>query len=318
LRSLSEKQTMPTISVIIPSYNCEAYIAGTIESVLKQTFKDIELIVVDDGSTDRTQEIVTSYGRPVRLVTQENAGVCAARNRGIAEAKGQFICLMDHDDYWFPWKLERQFRELQAQPAVGMVYSGFIRWYASADGVFPDPTSFDLTVYPDDIDPDFSGWIYHQFLLDCPVLTSTTLFRAEVFQTCGTFDQSLPYSEDWELFLRVSREYPFLKLRRPTTLYRQHPLQGSRMVRDIDYRTVLLAGAAEKWGLCSRDGRRVSREQFNHNIARYHAEFALGHVRGGKLNTAIRSLLKAWRAHPTRLKYLAYIPAALLGWKPSW
>ena len=92
----------PTVSVIIPSYNCEAYIAETIGSVLDQTFRDLELIVVDDGSTDGTREIVASYGAPVRLLTQKNAGVCAARNYGIREALGQYICLMDHDDYWFP------------------------------------------------------------------------------------------------------------------------------------------------------------------------------------------------------------------------
>src|SRR5690242_9974943 len=99
------KAARPTVSVIIPSYNCELYIAETLESILDQTFKDTEIIVVDDGSTDKTQQIVTSYGMPVRLVTQTNAGVCAARNRGIQEAAGQYVCLMDHDDYWLPDKL---------------------------------------------------------------------------------------------------------------------------------------------------------------------------------------------------------------------
>ena len=87
----------PAITVIIPSYNCELYIAETLESILNQTFKDVEIIVVDDGSTDKTRQIITSYGTYVRLVTQTNAGVCAARNRGIREAAGQYICLMDHD-----------------------------------------------------------------------------------------------------------------------------------------------------------------------------------------------------------------------------
>src|SRR5688500_19764582 len=95
----------PTVSIVIPTYNCEAYISETLYSVLGQTFTDLELIVVDDGSTDRTREIVASFGTSVRLLSQANSGVCAARNYGIREAAGRYLCLMDHDDYWYPDKL---------------------------------------------------------------------------------------------------------------------------------------------------------------------------------------------------------------------
>ena len=309
---------MPKVSVIIPSYNCERYIAETIGSVLNQSLKDLELIVVDDGSIDRTREIISSYGPPVRLIAQANAGVCAARNRGIREATGDFICLLDHDDCWFADKLARQVEEFQAHPEAGVVYSSFICWHAGADGHFPDPGSFDLTSYPDDIDPDLSGWIYHQFLLDCWMLTSTAMFRAEVFQQSGVFDESLPYSEDWELWLRIAREYPINRLRRPTTLYRQHVQQGNRIVRDVDYRTVLLTQTEKKWGLCSRDGRCVPRRQFRAQLAAYHSGFAFHHLRAGTQRIAIFAFMKAWFCSPLKLKYFAYIPAALLGWRPKW
>lgn len=308
---------MPKISVIIPSYNCEAYIGETIDSVLNQTYKDIELIVVDDGSTDRTQEIVAAYGASVRLITQVNAKVCAARNRGIREAKGEYICLMDHDDYWFPEKLARQLAVFETNADVCTVYSTFIRWHADAEGHFPAPASFDTQSYPDDIDPDFSGWIYHQFLLDCWMLTSTAMFRAEVFKRCGVFNEALPYSEDWDLWLRISRECTLIQLRRPTTLYRQHVLQGNRVARDIDYRTLLLTETQKKWGLCSRDGRCVSRRKFFAQLASYHASFARGHVQVGNLGLAISSYLKAWRSTPWNFKYLAYIGATFAGWRPS-
>lgn len=309
---------MPKVSVIIPSYNCESYIAETISSVLNQTFKDIELIVVDDGSTDRTQEIVASFGAPVRLITQANARVCAARNRGIREATGEYICLMDHDDYWYPEKLARQLVEFETHPEAGVVYSTFIRWYPDQDGHFPEPESFDLTSYADNIDPDFSGWIYHQFLLDCWMLTSTAMFRAVVFDQCGNFDEALPYSEDWELWLRMSQKYPMIQLRRPTTLYRQHPQQGNLVVRDVDYRTNLLAETAQKLGLCSRDGRCITRRQFQTQLATYHASFAFGHLQVGNRGRAISSLIKGWVSAPANLKYLAYIGAVMLGWKPKW
>lgn len=309
----------PVVSIIIPTYNCALYIAETIASVLNQSFKHIELIVVDDGSTDDTRKIVASIDGPIRLVTQSNAGVCVARNRGIREAAGKYICLMDHDDYWFPHKLDRQINILDQQPEIGVVYSSFILWHRDNDtGKFPAPSSFDLEAYPEDIDPEFSGWIYHQFLLDCWMLTSSAMFRSDIFSQCGLFDESLPYSEDWDLWLRISRRYPFVQLRRPTTLYRQHAHQGNRVNRAIDYRTRLLLQAVSKWGFCSPDGRCLSRTTFNRKLANYHAEFALGHLRAGNKRQAVSAFWKSWITYPQNLKILAYVPATFMGWKPQW
>ncbi len=309
---------MPKVTVIIPSYNCEAYIAETIDSILNQTFSDIELIVVDDGSTDRTCEIVESYGEPVRLIRQTNARVCAARNRGIREAKGEFICLMDHDDYWYPEKLARQIEEFERHPEAGAVFSTFIRWYRDGSGNFPPPESFERASIPDDTDPDFTGWIYHQFLLDCWMLTSSAMFRREVFDKCGMFDEALPYSEDWELWIRISRQYPMAKLNRPYTLYRQHPLQGNRIVRDIDYRTVLLVRTRKQWGLCNQDGRCITRRRFLSQLALYHAEYGFNHLKAGNLKPAVTSFTRAWFTDPLQPRYIVYIAAALAGWKPNW
>lgn len=308
----------PSVSIIIPTYNCETYIAETINSVLGQTLKDLELIIVDDGSTDNTREIAASYGGSVRLLAQRNAGVCAARNHGIREAAGRHICLMDHDDYWFPEKLELQVEEMKRRPEVGLVYSTFLWWFPDDHGVFPAPESFSDLMGETGIDEEFSGWIYHLLLLDCWVLTSAALIRAEVFDKCGVFDESLPYSEDWDLWLRISREYPFIKLKRPLTLYRQHPGQGNRLARTVDYRTELLSKAVSKWGLCSPDGRCLARAHFKKNMARYHMEFGLKNLVAGNVELANRSFLKSWITSPVKVKNLAYIPAGLLGWKPKW
>lgn len=315
---LSMSRFKPTVSVIIPSYNCELYIAETLESILDQTFKDIEIIVVDDGSTDKTRQIVTSYGAPVRLVTQTNAGVCAARNRGIREAAGQYVCLMDHDDYWLPDKLALQLEQMQRHPEVGLVYSTFAWWNPGPDGVFPDPGNYKDESSGSAIDEEFSGWIYHLLLLDCWVLTSSALIRGEAFNKCGSFDESLPYSEDWDLWLRISREYPFIKLKKALTLYRQHPRQGNRTPRNIDYRTELLSRAVARWGLCSPNDRCITRRQFRETISRYHMEFGIRHLVAGNVRTANHSFLKSWLISPIRLKRLAYIPAGLLGWRPKW
>jgi glycosyltransferase involved in cell wall biosynthesis len=308
----------PLVSVVIPTYNCEQFITETISSVLQQSFRDLELIVVDDGSQDRTRDIVAGFGEPVRLITQSNARVCAARNRGLAESRGRFVCFMDHDDYWFPDKLALQVEAMLSHPDVGVVFGGFILWRTDQNGSFPAPDSYDLAGYPAGQNEDFSGWIYHQFLLDCWMLTSTAMFRREVFDRCAPFDVNLPYSEDWELWLRLSREYPFLKLNRPNTLYRQHARQGNRILREIDYRTELLSNAAKKWGLCSRDGRCQDQQRFAKQLALYNTEFAMGHASGGSHALARRSLLKAWRAFPRNPKPILYIIALALGWRPNW
>lgn len=308
----------PVVSVIIPTYNCALYIAETIASVLNQSFKDIELIVVDDGSTDATRDIVASYGQPVRLLTQANAGVCVARNRGISEAAGEYICLMDHDDYWFQPKLEQQVALLQANPVTGVVYSAFILWHADVNGRFPEPASFDLESFSDGIDPELSGWIYHQFLLDCWMLTSTAMFRREVFQRCGHFNVNLPYSEDWDLWLRISRDYPFIKQNMPTTLYRQHRQQGNRVLRPVDYRTRLLEKAVAEWGMCGPDGRCQDQQRFAKQLAQYHTEFAMSHAVAGNKHIARNSLIKAWRTNPRNPRPLAYIMATTFGWRPKW
>jgi len=308
---------MSAVSVVIPSHNAAAYIVQTVTSVLAQTMPELELLLVDDGSTDDTVALVQALGDPrLRVIRLANGGVCRARNRGIAEAQSPLICLLDHDDWWLPDKLQRQLQVLTEHPAAGVAYSTFERWHADpATGRFPPPESFDFSAVADGIDPDFSGWVHHQFLLDCWMLTSTSMFRREVFDRCGVFDESLPFSEDWDLWLRAARVFPFVQLRRPTTLYRMHAGQGSGYHRPIDYRTRLLERTAAEYGLASRDGRAITRRQFKRQMARYHADFARGELEAGRPATALRIYAHAWGLHPTGWKYPVYLAATLAGWR---
>lgn len=307
----------PLVSVIIPTYNCENYILETINCILGQDYPAIELIVVDDGSTDKTQEIIESFGAKVKLLKQQNSGVCKSRNRGISVASGQFICLMDHDDYWFPNKISAQLKCFEDYPEAGVVYSSFTLWHADIQGKFPNPDNF--TSSASGIDKEYSGWIYHLLLLDCWVLTSTAMFRSEVFHECGNFDEKLPFSEDWDLWLRISRSYQFLKINNITTLYRQHKNQGNKVVRPIDYRCNLLLRAYTTWGLCSPDGQCLTKLQFSRQLSLYHTEFGLSQLcSNGSLSIAIKSFLRAWLAFPLNIKSLAYLFAAIFGWQPNW
>jgi glycosyltransferase involved in cell wall biosynthesis len=312
---------MPLVSVVIPAYNCALYLQETIQSMLaQQGVGAMEVIVVDDGSTDGTADMARAFGSPVRVVQQANAGVSAARNHGLRLARGDFVALVDHDDYWFPTKLANQLAAFAAHPEVDVVFSDFRRWYAEpAAGGFVAPARFSHGAVSQGVDPDYSGWIYHQMLRDSWVLTSTALARATVFASAGGFDESLPFSEDWDFWLRVSQQHQFLKLREVSTLYRQHASQGSRVTRAIDYRTRLLESASKKWGLASRDGRCLTPRQFRRQLAVYSASFGLGHLGpgpGASPRIAARAFLKALAIDPSYWRSLAYLALMPLGWKP--
>ena len=201
---------MPLISVIIPAYNAQKTIRETIESVLNQTFKDFELIVIDDGSQDSTVEIVSAFSDPrLRLFSYPNAGVSASRNRGLAQANSEFISFLDADDLWTPDKLEAQLRALEANPQAAVAYS----WtdYIDESGQFLFPGNH----------PTATGDVYSELLInDFLENGSNPLIRREALIKVGGFDESLCGPEDWELFIRLAACYPFVVVPRSQILYR--------------------------------------------------------------------------------------------------
>jgi glycosyltransferase involved in cell wall biosynthesis len=304
------------VSVVVPVYNGACHLLQTLQAVGRQTHSHIDLIVVDDQSSDSSAAVARGCGVPLRLLSQKNAGVSAARNAGLQAARGDFVCFLDQDDIWHPQHLARQLAVFQAQPETGAVVSPYQHWHprSADDGV--DQALFGSAA-DDGLDPDFSGWVYHQFMLDCWALTSATMLRRSAVQAVGGFDENLPFSEDWDLWLRLSREVPFAKLRWPRVLYRQHSVQGSRRARPVDYRCRLLLATAERHGLASRDGRRIERALFDATIARYQADFGYHQLGHGDRGLAVRSLWQAWRRRPAAVRVLAQAAAGCLGWRPA-
>ena len=201
----------PTVSVIMAAYNHAAYIAQAITSVLSQSWQDLELIVIDDGSTDRTREVVTGFADPVRYIYQENQGQGGARNTGIAHARGEYISFLDDDDLWLPDYLETVMAVLRPRPEVGALYA--VCQVIDSEGnplpqvmsrVVPTEEMYDTLVE--------GGWF--------PPLVVTV--RKSVMDDVGPLDLSLRGTDDWELWLRVAKKYPFMGISDVVARYRMH------------------------------------------------------------------------------------------------
>ena len=190
----------PTVSVVIPTHNRAELLKRAINSVLRQTFEDFELIVVDDASSDNTPEVVESINdsriRYVRL--KKNSGGPVARNTGIKKARGEFIALLDDDDEWLPNRLELQIEKFEGlEKDVGVVYGGF--YYVSQD------TGEILGKRI----PRYRGNVYAHFLKENFVGSPTLLIRRECFKKAGLFDPKLKSSQDWDMWLRIAKYYKF-------------------------------------------------------------------------------------------------------------
>ena len=185
------------ISVVIPVYNRATLVGRAVRSVLDQTFSDREILVVDDGSTDGTPDLVRrEFGSQITLLEQSaNNGVSSARNRGIRESKGEWLALLDSDDEWLPTKLEKQTKALrQSQLSISHTDEMWIR-----NGV---------RVNPHKRHQKFGGDIFLKSLPLCAMSPSSILFHRDVISKMGFFDETLPACEDYDLFLRVTLHYP--------------------------------------------------------------------------------------------------------------
>ncbi|HQU91579.1 MAG TPA: glycosyltransferase family A protein [Pyrinomonadaceae bacterium] len=216
-----------TVSVVIPTYNYGRFIGEAVESVLAQTLLPVEVIVVDDGSTDETEGVVGSFAeRGVRYVRQENAGVCAARNRGVAESSGELIAFLDADDIWEPTKLERQVAKFVEDPEVGLVHCGMRE--------FDSQTSETITLH---LDGGEDGVAENLLLWDGPVVVGpggTIVVRRKAFEDVGGFDPRMKVGEDWDFCYRVARKYKVGFVAEPLVNYRSHGAAAHHNVDNME------------------------------------------------------------------------------------
>ncbi|MEJ2053175.1 MAG: glycosyltransferase family A protein [Calditrichaceae bacterium] len=184
------------ISVIIPVFNRPQLIKRAIDSVLNQSRKADEIIVVNDGSTDNTKEVITEYKNAVCLIDQENMGVSAARNTGIRSAKYEWLAFLDSDDEWHRDKLLKAEEFHEKNPEYGIFQSDEI-WFRNGRRVNPRIKHQKI-----------GGWIYKQSLPLCIVSPSAVVINKDIFEDAGLFDEEFIVCEDYDLWLRITRKYP--------------------------------------------------------------------------------------------------------------
>ncbi len=215
----------PRVSVIIPAYNVASYISETLDSVIAQTFSDMEIIIVNDGSTDTTPNIIESYAARdprIRIIHQENRGLAGARNTGLRSAVGDYLCIFDSDDIMMPDKIAVQVSYLDAHPACGLVYTDCYH--------FIDGTNRVRTV----LEPDLSKENAYEILLHGNHLNpNVVMFRKSVYESLGGFDETLRSAEDWEYWLKFAHAgVNFGHVNQPLTRYRvrSNSLSGDGVV----------------------------------------------------------------------------------------
>lgn len=242
----STNGSTPAVSVIIPTYNRAWCLREAVDSVQGQEFRGFELIVVDDGSTDETPRLLQECGGSIRVLRQMNRGVSAARNAGVAAARGEWIAFLDSDDIWLPSKLARQVAFFSRNPEALICQTEEL-WVKNG-----------LRVNPGQRHRKRGGMIFEPSLGLCLVSPSAVMLRRELFDVVGRFDERLPACEDYDLWLRISCRFPVGLIETPLIVKRGgHPDQLSR-ARGLDRYRIASIAQLVSGGRLTADQRRAA------------------------------------------------------------
>lgn len=321
---------MDIVSVILPTYNRANYIKDAIESVLNQTYKSIELLIIDDGSIDNTEEVISPFlkDKRIRYVKQENSGAAAARNKGLELSKGKYVAFIDSDDIWEKDKLEIQLAVMNSIPDAAIVFSDFSA--KRQDGLIEKShirTYFTvLDTYKLSYDDVFShrntlkngekvywGNIYKTMIFGNIILTSTTLFRQEVFNTEGIFDTNYTTLEDYDLFLRLTKRFTAAFIDKPLICYRYSEKQlsgdlffGKLCTNLIDIFNKNIAGIKDEKFL------KKNRKKIRQRLGTFHAMQAYYHFSHDNMALSAKHYWQSIRNNPLAYKSYIYLLSSLL------
>jgi len=211
---MNDKNNSPLVSIVIPSYNSANFIPGSVSSVLNQTYSNIEILIIDDGSTDETEKTVQQLTGPIRYIKQVNSGPSAARNRGLTESKGKYIAFLDVDDAWEPVKLEEQVAFFESDGDLSIIATGCMRCNADLQPV--EIVSLETSTKE-------KGTIPFRLLLEKnQLITSSIMIKKKTLDVCGLFDETIQFGEDWDLWIRIAQQGKIGYIQQPLCKYRVH------------------------------------------------------------------------------------------------
>ena len=287
---------MRKISVVIPTCNRAHFLQAAIQSVLNQTFQDFEIIIVDDASEDGTEQVIRSFDDSrIRSIRHEsNRGQGATRNAGVRQASGEYVALLDDDDEWLPQKLEKQTVLLDKAPArVGLVYTGFWKIDAGTGRLIASAI------------PEKRGYVFNDMCADNWIGTcSTVLLRRRCFETTGLFDEGLTAGADYDMWLRISKEYDIEYIREPLVVYRVH---GDRISTNCDS---LIRGREE---LLRKHGSIFAMKPKNYS--KLYLFLGVQYCNNNNVKKARESFLKAIKIYPFEIRHYFNLCLSLLGAK---
>lgn len=275
------------VTVIIPTFNCQQWVGQAIDSALRQTVPPARVIVVDDGSTDATPSLLAAYGDRIHALSQENRGVAAARNRGMAAAATEWIAFLDADDLWHPRKLELQFKLIADRPELGLLATGLFAW-----------PSENLPQIETDALPLATIIDRGQMAVKNRLATSSVLIRRDVARRVGVFDTELSGPEDHDYWLRAIDVATVAVLPMPLTGYRSVPGSLSKRAASME--------AGMRRTLCKLDDRNFWRgDRMLRRRAYGYFNYSCAYMYGaaGQYTAGLRTLLSsiAWYPLPVRL-----------------
>ena len=274
---------MPRVNIVVPAYNAEAFIADTVRSALHQTFPDLQVTVIDDGSKDATAANAALPDPRVRVISQENRGMSRSRNRGMTEVDAEFVALLDADDLWHPEKLRLQLEALSERPDHDFCYTAFDVWHGEAR---PD---YFREVRNGRIDESLSGWIYPRLILDNHALPSSVLWRRSAWDRMGAFLTDNQQTDDWEYLVRAATQHRFVRLAESFVLYRQHPVSLSRRIPMTNTTELMRTELIRRFGMSSPPGHDIDPEALRRFQHRGWSNFADAHTAKGDLALGLRT-----------------------------